>query len=182
MALVHVNAPGTSHSRKRLAAALLVFVVFPGAAGAYYFVYNVGTVSLYITDDEIANFAHLNITFTHVELKSAGALTTTPWVRLDLERTTVDLVALHDNITARLGLGRVTAGGYAQIRVAVESAAGTLKSGGTTSVDVPSGELRTDASFAVRAQGEVNLVLRLLVVSTGSQYALRPVFGGAAHV
>jgi hypothetical protein len=177
--LVHVNAPVSHHSKKRLASALLILVVLPGGAAAYYFLYNVGSVSLYITDDEIEQFDHLNITFTEVQVKSNGALTMSQWVTIPLERTTVDLVPLRDNITARLGLGKVTSGAYSQVRIAVESATGELKDGRTVDVVVPSGELKTDAAFSVRAQGEVSLVLRLHVVEAGGQYLLRPVFAGA---
>ncbi len=180
MPLVHVNAPGNTHSRKRLAAALLIFVVFPAAAGGYYFGYNVGAVSVYVTDDEIEQFAHLNITFSEIQVKSSGALTLSPWVSIELGTSTVDLVSLHDNITQRLGVSRLTAGSYSQLRVVVQSAVGDLKDGSSTAVSVPSGELKTDAPFTVRAQSEISLVLRLHLVQTAGNYNLRPVFGGVS--
>jgi hypothetical protein len=182
MPVVHVNAPGSTHSRKRLGAALLIFVVFPAAAGGYYFGYHVGAVSLSVTDDAIDQFAHLNITFSQVQVKSAGALTLSPWVDIELTTTTIDLVTLHDNITQRLGVSHLTAGSYSQLRVVVASAVGELKDGSSANVNVPSGELRTDAAFAVKAQGEVSLMLRLHIVEAGAVYNLRPVFAGASSV
>lgn len=180
MRLVHVNAPGNTQSKRRLAAALLIFVVFPAAAGGYYFGYNVGAVSVYVTDDVIGQFAHLNITFSKIQVRSAGALTLSPWVSIDLGTSTVDLVTLHDNITARLGVSHLTAGSYSQLAVVVQSAVGDLKAGGSTQVNVPSGELKTDAPFTVKAQGEISLVLRLHIVEAGGSYNLRPVFGGVS--
>lgn len=179
MPLVHVNAPGATHSRKKAWAAFLVFVVFPGAAAGYYFGYNVGTVTLFVTDDEIAEFAHLNITFSEIQVKSAGALTMSPWVTMPVDLQTIDLVALRDNITAKIAGARLTAGTYSHLRIVVQTAIGELKTGSNVSVEVPSGELRTDASFQVRPQSSTDLLLRLHVVQTGVEYNLRPVFAGA---
>lgn len=159
-------------------AAVLIFLVMPGAAAGYYFVYNVGTLSVYVTDDAIDDFVHLNITFSEVQVKSSGALTMSTWTNVAVERTTIDLVELRDNISARIALGRITGGSYGQVRLVVESANGELKSGPSVDVFVPSGELKTDASFTMRAQSELTLVLRIQVHQAGGQYMLRPVFGG----
>ncbi len=175
--LVHVNAPGRAHTRTRAIAALLVLVVFPAAAAGYYFGYNTGTLRVYVTDDLIDDFRHLNITFSQVQVKSAGALTISEWVSVDLSTTTVDLTALRDNITAPLGLGKITAGGYSHLRIVVESAVGELNTGENVEVTVPSGELKTNSQFTMKPQGELSLFVRLQVVEAGGTYILRPVIG-----
>lgn len=177
---MHVNAPEASHSRRRLAAALLILVIFPAAVAGYYFGYNVGVVSLYVTDDAIDDFSHLYITFSQVQVRSAGALTGAAWNTIAITTATIDLVELRDNVTALVAQAKLHAGGYSQIRLVVDNATGDLVGGGTAVVDVPSGELKTDSPFTVTAQGETDLALRLLIVAAGPRYELRPVFAGAA--
>lgn len=176
--MVHVNAPISRSSHKRLAAGMLIFVVFPAVAAGYYFGYNVGKVTVLITDDVIRDFEHLNITFSQIQVHSAGALTPSKWVSVDLATTTIDLTDLANNLTATLGLDSITAGKYSQLRILVESAQGVLTTGESVDVIVPSGELRTETPFELKPQGAVTLLVRLQVMQAAGTYSLRPAFGG----
>jgi hypothetical protein len=177
--MVHVNAPASSHSRRRLYAAALLMVILPSIAGAYYFGYHTGGLTLTVTDDALPQFSTLYITFSQVQVHSNGALTASDWVTIPLAATTIDLTRLADNVTQVVGAGKVQAGAYDQVRIVVDSAQGQLKNGQHVEVTVPSGELKASGEFSVRAQGAVNVLVRLLVVEAGGTYILRPVFGGA---
>lgn len=179
--MVHVNAPASSHSHRRLVAASLILVVFPAIAGAYYFGYHVGGVSLAVTDDALNDFVTLYITFSEVQVHASGALTTSDWVSIPLAATTIDLTRLADNTTQVLGAGKVQAGDYNQVRLLVDSAQGQLRTGRHVDVTVPSGELKADGPFTVKAQGAVNVLVRLQVEQAGPNYIMRPVFGGAGE-
>lgn len=176
--MVHVSASGVTHSHRKAAAALFIFVVIPAAAAGFYFGYNVGTLTVLVTDDAVRDFDWLNITFSKVEVHGAGALTPSEWVTVSLSTRTIDLTRLADNATSVLGLDKVTAGRYSQLRLTVDSARGGLKGGGSVNVTVPSGELKTETPFELKPQGALTLTVRLQVTAAGGGYTLRPAFGG----
>ena len=173
---VHVS-PVAKRKRGRRALAAVLMALVPLVAGVWYFAYNVGAVSLHITDDAIDEFESLNLTFSEAAVHSTGALTATSWVALDLEATTVDLTDLDNNITALIGFDKVPAGKYTQARILVTSAVGVLKTGEVVSVVVPGGELMTVNPFDLEPQGSVSITMRLHVVQTGQAYHLEPVLG-----
>ena len=169
--------PSSGHHRARKVAVVFVVLLIPMVAGAYYYGYNTGTLTLLITDDAIAEFRSLNITFAEVAIHSTNALATTPWVTVKLDTTTVDLTTLSHNVTETLGLGKIPAAKYTQLRIIVESAVGTLVTGEQVAVTVPGGELRTETPFEMEPMGELTILVRLLVNHVGSTYQLQPALG-----
>lgn len=152
-------------------------MLIPLVAGGYYYGFNTGTVSIEVTDDVIADFESLNITFDEISLHSRATLSTAEWTTVKLSTRTIDLTDLTNNITSQVGLGRVQAGAYTQVRLLVSSAEGVLKTGQHVTVRVPSGELKTETPFDLDPMGQVTLVVRLLVVQAGPTYSLQPAFG-----
>lgn len=174
--MVSVVPSGSARRRGRAIAAVLLLLV-PSAAGAYYFGYHVGTIRVSVTDDAILDFASLNITFSEVAVHTTTALTPSPWVVLALTNRTVDLTKLDHNLSATVGFDKIQAGKYTQLRIVVANVTGVLKSGERVTVEVPSGELKTETPFELKAQGSASIVVRLLVVETGTRYLLQPALG-----
>ena len=155
----------------------MLFRSIPAAAGFYYFVFNVGQVTIAVTDDEIGKFQSLNITFSEIRVHTTTAVTPDSWVSVKLAQTTVDLTKLRNNISAVIGLARIPAGEYTQLRIVVQSADGVLSNGQRVLVRVPSGELNTEAAFTMGAQGVIYIVVRLHVLDFGGAYQLQPALG-----
>ena len=174
--MVHVNAPASTRHRKRLAAGLLIFVVFPLASAGYYFGYNVGTVRVLVVAPVVDGFSSLTVTFSGAEVKSAGALTLSAWSPLGLSSDTLDLTKLQATGAAEVGVGKVAAGTYAQVRLGIGSAIGHLSGGGIAKVTAIPGAL--DLPLHIRAQGALMLTLRLVVSQSGSDYYLDTVLAG----
>ncbi len=170
-------SPVASRRRGRRATAALFMAAVPLVAAVWYFGYNVGGVSVLVTDDAIDEFESLDVTFSEVAVHSTGALTATSWVALDMEATTVDLTALHDNLSTRIGNGNVPAGRYTEARLLVSAAVGVLKTGETVSLTVPGGELKTTNPFDLGPQGSVTVLVRIHVVHAGPNWHLEPVLG-----
>jgi hypothetical protein len=156
---------------------LLVILLIPGAAGFYYFGYNVGTLTVSVTDDALSDFQSLNITFGEITVHTTSALTTNPWVTLKIAESTVDLTKLTNNLSDIVGLSKIPAGKYTQLRILVVSSEGVLHSGERVLVRAPSGELNTETPFEMKAQGDVYILLRLHVINTGGNYLLQPTLG-----
>ena len=174
--MVHVNSPTSTKNRKRLAAGLLIFVVFPAVSAGYYFGYNVGTVKVLVTGPEVTGFRSLNVTFGAVELRSAGALTMSAWSSVSLSAESLDITKLKDTGPAGLALGRMPAGKYSEARLSIVSAIGHLSGGGIAKVDVIPGAM--DAPLDIRAQGGLTLTFRLVVSQSGSDFYLDTALAG----
>lgn len=155
--------------------------IVPLVAGVWYFGYNVGAVTVLVTDDAIDEFSSLDVTFSEVALHASGALTATSWISLDLQETTVDLTMLTDNQSTIVGSNTVPAGRYTQARILVTSAVGELTTGESVSLTVPSGELRTTNPFDLAPQDAVTVLMRIHVVHAGSHYQLEPVLGSVVE-
>lgn len=178
--MVHVNAPFSSRHRKRLAAGLLIFVVFPAASAGYYFGYNVGTVKVLVSGPEVQGFSSLTVTFSQVELKSAGALTMSSWSAMSLSTTVVDITKLNGQAALELAVGKVPAGKYSEVRLAIASAVGHLSGGGIAKVEfMPSA---MTSPLDVRPQGGLTLTLRLLVTHSGTDYYLDSTLAGVEEI
>jgi hypothetical protein len=169
--------PGAGKKRRRGRAAAVALLFIPLLGGGYYFGYHTGTISILATDDAVQQFASLNITFEEIALHSTGNLATSEWTSIKLTQRTIDLTKLSDNITAQVGLDRVQAGRYTQLRILVGSADGTLLTGEHVIVRVPGGELKTETPFDLKPLGSTTLVVRLLVVQAGPTYSLQPALG-----
>jgi hypothetical protein len=178
--MVHVVSAERVHHGKRVVAALALILI-PAVAAGYYFGYNVGSLSITITDDAVHDFTSLNISFSAIQVHSDGALTPSGWVTVKLQARSIDLLRLADNVTLLLGLDKITAGKYSELRIVVDSAGGVLKDGSAVDVRVPSGELKTETPFDLKPQGSLSILVRLLVVQTAGSYSLRPAFGGVTE-
>jgi len=132
----------SGHARRgHPVAVVLAVLLIPVGAGVYYFVFNGGQVTIAVTDDEIEQFTSLNVTFNEIRIHTTTAITPDAWVAVKLAQTTVDLSKLRNNISAVIGLARIPAGQYTQLRIIVQSADGVLTNGQRVLVQVPSGEL-----------------------------------------
>ncbi len=152
------------------------------------------------------DFEHLNVTITKVALHKANATegneTTEEmetesgpddeadgeaaeefdpdgdeWVVKDIEDRRVDLTELRGENASRLGSLPVENGTYDKVFVFVEDAEGTLTSGETTDVKIPSGRLHINEEFTVGNGEEVDFVFDMTVVKAGAsgKYVLQPV-------
>lgn len=168
----------SGHTRRtHWGAILFVLLLIPGAAGAYYFGYNVGTFSVGVTDDALNQFASLNISFNEIAVHTTSALTPDTWVKVSVTDTSVDLTKLTNNLSETIGASKIPAGRYTQLRIHVLSCEGVLHSGQRVIVRVPSGELNTETPFDMKAQGDVFVLVRLNVINTGGDYLLQPTLG-----
>jgi hypothetical protein len=158
-----------------MAAGLMALV--PLVAAVWYFSYNVGAVTVLVTEGGIEGFSSVEVTFSEVAVHSTGALTATAWVALDLDATAVELTALGNNLSLPVGSDNLPAGKYTQVRLRVTSAIGELIDGTAVSVLVPSGELRTTTPFDLDPRGSVTVLMSLHVVKAGQTYNLEPTFG-----
>ncbi len=159
-----------------MAAAILIFVVFPAVAAGYYFGYNVGTVKVHLIGPEVSGFSSLTVTFSEVALKSAGALTMSAWSAVGLSFSTFDITKLQDEGPAGLAVGKVPAGKYSEVRLGIVSAIGHLSGGGIAKVDVIPGAMTSPID--VRAQGALTITLRLVVTESGDDYYLDTMLAG----
>ena len=146
-------------------------------AGVLYLNNQKGTISVLVTDDALDQFSSFNITFSEVALHRVGDGNNSSWTTIKLDTRTIDLTNLTDNITSQIGFDRVPAGTYTQLRIIVDSAVGMLKTGGNVTVRVPSGELKTNTPFELKAGGSATIVLRLNVHQAGGDYMLQPSIG-----
>jgi uncharacterized protein DUF4382 len=166
---------------KTLVVMVAVGLTAVGVAAGFMLLNNpTGSVSVLITDDVLDQFASLNITFNQVSLHRAGGGNDSGWTTLKLDNRTIDLTNLTDNITSQVGFDRVSAGNYTQLRIIVGSAVGTLKTGQSVNVTVPSGELKTNTPFDLKGGGSATIVLRLTVHEAGGQYMLQPSLGSVS--
>jgi putative transposon-encoded protein len=152
------------------------------------------------------DFEHLNVTVTKVALHKANATedgetamngTETEsdsddeegedaeefdpdgdgWVVKEIDDRRVDLSQLQGQNASRLGSLPVENGTYDKVFVFVEDANGTLTSGETTNVKIPSGRLQINEEFTVGNGEEVDFVFDMTVVKAGNsgKYVLQPV-------
>jgi len=150
---------------------LLVTAALAGCTGG-----GTGTVVVQGSDpvDDIADFSSLVVQLSGAHVRSSDG--SEKDVKLNI--TSVDVVKLQGGNLSTLAQQDVPAGNYSGVRLDVTSASGSLRAGGTASVDVPSDSLKMNGDFTVQAGQTVNLRVDLHVVKTGSgKYVLRPVIG-----
>jgi len=162
------------------------------------------TVTMYVSDQPGAmdEFEHLNVTITKVALHEANATDDEAaddtemeteaededaaeefdpdgeeWVVRDIDDRRVDLSRLQGENATRLGSLPVENGTYDTVFVFVEDANGTLTSGETTNVKIPSSRLHITEEFTVGNGEEVDFVFDMTVVKAGNsgKYILQPV-------
>jgi|GEM_PF-1554769 len=144
-----------------------------------------GTVSMYVSDQPgaIDDFAHLNVTVTEVAVHPANATPNESWVTRDVDDRTVDLTRLRGENASLLGNLTVPPDTYETVFVRVSGVNGTLTSGASADVRLPSERLRLHSEFTVEADETVPFVYDVRVHETGrGDYVLRPNAGeSGAH-
>ncbi|HEY82347.1 MAG TPA: DUF4382 domain-containing protein [Dehalococcoidia bacterium] len=131
---------------------------------------------LLLSDQEnaIGDFESLEVTITGIGMLRAGE--SGGWEKIELEESVVrDLTRLQGLNAQEIWGGIIPEGQYTQIFIYIEDAIGTLKSGETVDVVIPSGNLQISKPFVVGAgESVVNFVYDVTVVSAGNQYILLP--------
>ncbi len=162
---------------------LVVAIVLIGSSAAVLFLtenHNTGKVTMYVKDLP-ATWAHVNVTFTQVQIHSANG--SVGWQNLTLNTThTIDLAALV-NVSALLAEGSVPAGNYTQIRIVVTNATGVMTNGTAVNFKVPSGVLKTTHPFTVTKGDTTKLTLdiRLNIVQADGKWIFTPVIGSVVN-
>jgi hypothetical protein len=172
-------------SRKTLIAAVIVVAVLVVATiGAYTLLSApTGTVSIYIKDAP-ADWKHVNVTFSEVNIHQAGAANDSGWQTLSIKNGTMDLVSLT-NVSELLASANVSVGKYTQIRFVVTSVTGVMVNGTSVVFTVPSGELKTNHPFNVTSDDTKTLTLDIdlsnsIVYSNGG-WKFTPVIGAVTE-
>lgn len=162
---------------------LVVAIVLIGSSAAVLVLtknHDKGTVTMYVKDLP-ATWAHVNVTFSTVQIHSAND--SVGWKNLTLSGShTIDLAALV-NVSALLAEGSVPAGNYTQIRIVVTNATGVMTGGTAVNFTVPSGVLRTTHPFTVTAGDTTKLTLdiNLNIVQAGDKWMFTPVIGAVVN-
>ncbi len=163
---------------------IVVAVVVVAALGAYGLVGGAsGAVSIYVKDAP-ESWAHVNVTFSEVQIHKASARNDSGWHSLSIKNGTVDLVALT-NASSLLASSNVPAGMYTQIRIVVSSATGVMSNGTEVAFTVPSGELKTTHPFNVTAGQTDRITLEIdlerSIVHTSQGWLFTPVLGSVSE-
>ncbi len=165
----------------RVAIAIIIVVIIVASASAAYIVLRSskdGTVKLYVKDTS-GIWAHVNVTFSEVQIHGSGA--NASWINVSFAGgRTIDLAVLID-VSALLADGKVRAGNFTQIRIVVESATGVMTNGTAVTFNVPSGELKTTKPFSVVAGKTTTLTVDIdlsrSIVQNANGWTLTPVLG-----
>ncbi|MFC4359622.1 DUF4382 domain-containing protein [Halobium salinum] len=101
------------------------------------------------------------------------------WVEHEVGNATVDLTELQGAKASRLGSFAAESGQYDRVFVYVSEVEGTLTTGETVRVKLPSGKLHVKREFAVGAGSAVDFVFDITVFEAGNsgKYVLKPVVG-----
>lgn|GEM_PF-1011550 len=170
-------------SRRTLAivAAAVIVIVIVASVGAYVVLTSgkKGTVQVYLSDS-VGDWAHVNVTFSQVQVHQANSTNNSGWITLSIKNGTLDLTQLV-NVSALLGEGSVPVGKYTQIRIDVQSATGVMTNGSEVTFTVPSGELKTATPFTV-SSGQtttltVDIDLEHSITYANGTWIFKPVLG-----
>jgi hypothetical protein len=167
-------------TRTLLTATVIVIVVAVVAAGLYVTVSaTTGTVSVRVKDQP-AEWSHVNVTFSEVQVHQIGGDNSTGWKTLAVSGGTIDLIPLT-NISAFLASASIPTGQYTQIRIVVSSATGVMLNGTHVAFTVPSGELKTTNPFNVTPGDTTTLILEFdlsqSIIHNASGWIFKPVLG-----
>lgn len=138
-----------------------------------------GTLVIQVRDAP-SGFSHVYVTFSEVQVHPAGAPNASAWQRIVLAASTIDFMALG-NLTTVLGVDRLTAGTYTQIRIVVAKVSGTLVGGSSVPLLVPDGIVKTTTPFDVPRGGVTTVTLDFdlarSITWSSSGWTFRPVLG-----
>lgn len=101
------------------------------------------------------------------------------WITVDVDEATVDLTELQGANATRIANASLPAGEYNGVYVEVSNVTGTLASGETVAVKLPSSRLRLNKGFALGVGRSTSFVFDITVHEAGGsgKYVLRPVIG-----
>lgn len=140
-----------------------------------------GSVAVYLSDrpNAIDDFRHLNATVTSVSVHRVDNPRTSAnesgWTHRKVGPLTVDLTKLQGKNATKLGALGVPAGAYSHVVVHVRNVSGTLTTGETANVTLPSNDLRVLSPFTVAPGQNRSFVFDLAVHEAAGGYVLRPV-------
>src|SRR3989442_11365851 len=106
-----------------------------------------GTLYIYVRDAP-ADWKHLTVTFSGIQVHRAAAGNASGWTSLPLSSPTIDFVALG-NLTKLLALDRAAAGQYTQLRLVRDGADCVLSDGTPITPILPDCVLQTVPPFTV---------------------------------
>src|SRR2546428_10881864 len=110
-----------------------------------------GTLYIYVRDAP-ADWKHLTVTFSDIQVHRAAAGNASDWTSLPLSSPAIDFVALG-NLTKLLALDRAAAGKYTQLRLVGEAGDGVLADGTPITLIVPDGVLKTVLPLTIPGSG-----------------------------
>ncbi len=163
-------------------ALVVVVIVVVSAAGAFLLVsQQKGKVSVYVKDAPVsATWAHVNVTFSMVQIHASNASGTSGWINLTISTSTIDLATLV-NVSKLLASASVKPGNYTQIRLVVTNVTGVMVNGTKVNFTVPSGELKTTHPFNVTGGSTTKLTLDVdlskSIVHADGKWIFKPVLG-----
>ena len=144
----------------RIGLAVAIVAVLLVAGVLYFFGYfspgvGAGTAQFLVHDGPCSVCAHVWVTFTTVSVHEANG---SGWVNVNISGSTFDLQALNGSSAAKLlGLGKLSAGHYEQIRVEVSKVAVVLISGSNITAQVMGPSADFNVQFTVKAGGTTTL-------------------------
>ncbi|QDX40108.1 DUF4382 domain-containing protein [Salarchaeum sp. JOR-1] len=132
------------------------------------------------------NTTTTNTTTTATTTTTAGTATTEEsesqsgggeWVERDVNDTTVDLTRLQGENASLLGNVSVPAGTYDKVFAYVSEVNGTLTTGESVNVKLPSQKLHVNSEFTLNASSSAHFVYDINVVKAGNsgKYIVKPV-------
>lgn len=138
-----------------------------------------GTLVVLVKDTP-SDFSHVIVTFDQVAVHPANANNSSEWLTVNITNGQVDFIALG-NLTQQLGLQKLPAGKYTQIRILVKTVTATLPGGVSVDMVVPSHELKTTTPFNLSAGGvttiTVDFDLAHSIHQAGNTWYFTPVIG-----
>lgn len=101
------------------------------------------------------------------------------WTEYDVDERTVDLTQLQGAKATGIGSLSVEEGSYTKVFVYVSEVEGTLETGETVNVKLPSNKLQLEKGFSVKSGESVDFVYDITVVEAGKsgKFVLKPVVG-----
>ncbi len=116
-----------------------------------------GSAQFLVHDAPCTQCAHVWVTFTSVSVHEAN-VSGTGWVNVNVSGATVDLQALNGSSAAKvLGIGKLSAGHYEQIRVEVSKVAVKLLTGSNITAQVMGPSADFNVQFIVNSGGTTTL-------------------------
>lgn len=165
---------------RRVLAVWVLGVGLVAAGTAAYLAFPASGTLVVQVRDAVGSFSHLYVTFSQVQVHPAGAANDSGWERVNLSASMIDFAALG-NLTKLLGMDRLPAGRYTQIRIIVSGASGTLVGGASVSLVVPDGIVKTTTPFELARGGTTTVTLDFdlarSVVLNGGSWTFKPVLG-----